>query len=240
MGGANVVFESQREMDGKGFLLNSHLVLYSFERRIRYSRGWLNTNAEHVVIMNTSEMIARYEPELCQAAPHVSFEHARCTNSGTEVVQAFPLVSVFEWRDGHLPLSFVRELCVGYGAQLTHLHLTHCGLTEMPRELCALTSLQELTLAGNDIHWVHYRLYEALGALNALDLNGNWRLPRSLWFAQSRAWNHMHALCQLDAKTRRAQLYWMTMLRKRWWMARELVALLGQALWSLRGELEHE
>lgn len=144
-----------------------------------------------------------------------------------------------------MPLRFLRDLCLGFGGRLTSLYLVNCGLTELPREMCALENLEVLDIQNNNVFWVHHRLASSLGKLKDFSQHGNPRFPQQFGHMiepMRTAWSrrNLAQLCELDANHRATQLCFMGLLRKRHGLSRDMTALLGRVLWSLRDELEHE
>jgi hypothetical protein len=175
--------------------------------------------------------MALYTADQCKRAVSADFYTVSITNPASELTAAFPSMRMFSVNYSPLSPRFVRDLCTSFGPKLTVLTLVDCNLYELPRELGLLVNLNQLCVSQNDIHWVHHGLSSSLGRLHTFLSGMNRRLPDCATLAD---------LCRLDAKMRATQLYWMTLMRKRRRVGRDVVRLLGQALWALKGQLEHE
>jgi len=124
------------------------------------------------------------------------------------------------------------------GAQLQQFYCRGAGLTEVPHELALMSDVEVLDLRNNDILWVHHTLgrYE-FAQLCALYLRGNRRLPLPEGddhFFAVHARPALHTLSALDAAYRARIYCLMGVLRIRLHAPRDVVRLVGRALWDLR------
>jgi hypothetical protein len=178
--------------------------------------------------------MALYPEQLKAAAVIVIFAGAYCNNTGQELAQAFCCLTQFGWfqPSWSLPNVFLPQFCQAVGTRLTTLHLTGCGLRELPRQMAFLVNLRTLLVDDNDIVWIDYRLASALTQLDTLSVSGNKHLMAVFETMDVRA--GMRHLCALDAANRASVACFMAVLRKRLRIGRDLVQLLGKALWTLR------
>lgn len=195
---------------------------------------------EHKRAGGSRELIALFPDQSFPTAQQAFFYDTLNNSSAAEIVQSFPYISSFGWVNSIMSLStsFLSQLCEGFSARhLTRLTLSRCGLTRLPRQIGLLVELSGLSLDDNDILWVHYSLARSLTNLSMLNLLGNRRLEH-LGYAElsNHAQSALGELCVIDASHRGRILCFAGILRKRRFLARDVVMLLAKALFELRSE----
>lgn len=211
----------------------------------RFNRGGI-TRSDYGTNSGVREMLRVWDQERDERYTPVmetTFHRLICDVDASEISGMFADAVEFSWKHSPLPARFVRELGEAFAPRLTSLTLCNCGLRELPRQLGLLVDLRNLNASFNAIHWMDYRLARTLKALVYVDVRSNWPLPMRLQrTARQRPTRVrlMQELCALDGAFRHSIVIFMGVLRKHSRLPRDVRTLLGQGVWSLRFEVDHQ